>query len=315
MNASIPDNSVMLATQHQFLFALEGTPGTLAAMNAANATMNVYDLKIENTTKSEERQALGTDDQLPSVPGAAEGSLSFYTHAVVGTSPAWLNLLRCAGMVSSSGSSGVTFTPLTGATQTASATLPQWDATNTNGARLKQLAGVSLDLTISGEAGKLVNIEAKGQGVWKGLGSVAKYAPTYETAPLYQFTGGSVTIGTNAASVSKFSLAFGNTVTPVEDGTAGYLFFMIGGRKTKLTLDPLAQVSNDFYTAYQNGAAAAVSLSCVNGAHTLTIAAPAAQQAKAPGEGDRGGKRVDELEFQANRVGAGDDSLVITVSA
>lgn len=307
--------AAILKQRKVLAFAEEATAGTPVPFNASSG-MFCFDPVAQSNISMDEREATGTLDMLPAVPGAYGGKLSFETEYVGGGSgspaPAWAKLLACCGMVAN----GNTYTPTSDPTLYNTATLGVY-----NTGTLKTLYGAMGTFSISGESGKRVKFKFDFTGIWAGPTDVAMPAPVFPALepPRFAAAAFGVTPAGGAAfapAISKFSFEAGNTVTlvPNINTTSGYAFALVTKRKYGGSIDPLATLAGtfDWWGKLMAPTLSAMTLTVGTVAgNTMTIAAPSFQVMD-PQEANRNDLTTTDVKYALTAGTTPDTSLSIT---
>jgi Phage tail tube protein len=307
-----------LLTKLQILAAkVESTTGTAETLAAADAAMNVMDMNaIEADIPAVERQSQGTMSQLPPVPGARMGKVTF-KHEVMGSGvsgadPKWMTvLLGACGLAVAGGTWKPTSTPI---------------QTITIGGyvdgRLFEIAGAMGKVTFDGEAGQPVLGSYEFQGLWVPPTAVALLSPTYPTVIPPRFAGATLAVGATSIHVPKFQLVIENTLKMREDvaqtGASGYHACAIVDRKITLNISPeaVALGTLDWYAAHLAGTSYTFNLVLGGSAHnTITIASPRMVLLNPPKYENDSGIYRDGLSFRPySYTAGGDDELTIAAT-
>jgi len=293
---------------------IETTVGSVESLTAAEGVYNAYDLKIDGEIEVETREAQGSFNFLPGVPGPHAGSMSFKTDMGWDGSamPKWASVLMTAcGFVEST----QVFTPRSEAlgSNVKSVTIGVYE----NGL-YKKLAGAVGTFKINCPAGKICMIEWDFKGVWQSVTDAAIIAPTYPTDLPIRFASATITYNSIEQCVENFTFDAGNEIILREcpDTVAGYKSGLIVDRKPMITINPEAQLvaTENRYAHWMAGSEYAFSVvldgpagDVSNG--TIEISAPKAQIMNIK-EGSRNKLLIDDVELMCNKNGATKDQEV-----
>ncbi len=302
----------MLMKQQVGAFKTETTTGAEIALAAADGTNALFDLDISQDTEFNQRNGQNSLDKLAGIVGAQVAKVKVTTELVgsSGGAPAWEPLLLAAGMSAAS----TTYTPITGSTNMVTLTFGHYVDGRKYGAR-----GVTLNMTMKGDAGKQVMIEWEGSGAWLAPTNVANITPTFITSPIPpRLVSATFTVDTVQQISRSFEFGLGNTIAVRKDtGSAvGVHSTCITDRDPYITFDVEANGTKDWHADYTAGATAAASVvigTVTNNIWTLTIAK---MQQKAPPEKiDIDGVAGYKLTFQCIRNSvAGEDCFSLSMS-
>ncbi len=313
-----------LLTRKRILAAkIEVTPGTAISLAAADATFNVYDMKIEQTTDFQTRDGQGASvAKLPGVSGGTVGKATWKMDLIGGASaPGWMStFLPAAGF------------PLTSLVAAPESKPPEASGANTKtltiggyqDGKFKSICGAMLNMVFKFEAGKKSWIECEAMGLWVAPSNVALIAPTYVTTAPLRAVSIAMTIGSFVPKWSNFEIDLGNVVVMREDpnNAAGYCMAVIVDRTCKGKFNPEETLTGthgatiyDPDADFNANTQRALAFSLGTTGNALAFAAPKLQITKGPGDADRNGVKTQDVEFQLNKsASAGDDELTITTS-
>lgn len=291
----------------------ESTSGTPATVSAALANTSVYDAKLEpldffaDGARAPDGHYLG---EVAAVVGKTLGQLTFRQHVRHGDQ--FLPLLTGAGFKLATG----VYAPTSSFADRKTWTLALWED-----GRKKLIYGACADLRLEWTNGGPLLASWTWTGIWSAPTDEAMpaQAPSTHTTTIHRARGATLTLGGAALPMtSRGQVALGNEVVEREDITAaaGVLHMYIAARRPRITLDPEARsVANGApFAALLAMTEAALALVFTDAAaNTLTIAAPKAQR-RGVKDGDRGGRRVDEVELGCN-ASSGDDELTFAASS
>lgn len=292
----------------------ESTIGTAESLTAAEGVYNAYDVMLQAEIEVEQREAQGSFNYLPGVPGARGGKMTFKTDMGWDGAdmPTWASvLLPACGFVEST----QVYTPRSEApgSNVKTATI----ACYVDGV-LKVLAGAVGTFKINATAGKIVYIEWEFTGVWQAPTDVAIIAPTYPTDIPIRFGSATITYAAVEQCVENFTFDAGNEVILREcpDTAAGFKSGLIVSRYPMININPEAQLvaTEDRFGDWIAGTESAFSCAfdgptglVSNG--SVTVAAPKAQIFNVQ-EADRNKLVTDEVELMCNKNGATADQEV-----
>lgn len=303
----------MLMKQQVGAFKTETTTGAEIALAAADGTNPIFNLDISQDTEFNQRSGQNSLDKLAGIVGAQVAKIKLSTELVgsgSGSAPVWDPLLLAAGMSASS----TTYTPITGSTNMVSLTFGHYIDGRKYGAR-----GVTLNMTMKGEAGKQVMIDWEGSGAWLAPTNIANITPTFLTSPIPpRVVSATFTVDTVQQISRSFEFGLNNTIAVRRDtgSAAGVHSTVITDRDPYITFDVEANATKDWnadYTAGTISAASVVIGTVTNNIWTLTIAK---MQLKVPPEKiDIDGVAGYKLTYGLLRNAvAGDDSFSLVQS-
>lgn len=308
------DTAAALVSRLSHVGALnETTKGTnvLSSITAGWANATFYDSSIEPESffSDTERMPIGSfNDELVASVGKQAGRFSFQMEMTAYTTAASNPLLLLTTLAGMSVASTVA-TPTSSISTQKTYSLKLWEA-----GRLKALYGAMGDLTLDLEYGKKAMATFAGMGCWSAVTDATLPSTAAGSLP-WVCTGMTLTVGgAEIGACSKVQVKLNNQVSMCEDvtGATGYRYAFIGSRKPTISIDPEARLvaTLDHYGLLLAGTSAAVSIALTNGTRTLTIAAPVAQRRNIS-NGDRGGRRIDNIELVCCRS-SGDDEISFT---
>ncbi|MGE0538434.1 MAG: hypothetical protein AB7O68_25960 [Pirellulales bacterium] len=294
----------------------ETTVGTPIALAAADATINVWNVDIQNEGEYEPRDGQGNFSPLSGTVGPEIGTVKFQTEVYGGASaPLWMSkLLPACGAYGAA----LAYTPQTnppGSGNVKTLTIGVWED-----GLFKSIAGAMGNPVFTFTAGKRVMVEFTFRGVWQPPVDAALPTPTYITTAPLKFDAAALTYGTWTPRAANMTLDFGNDVQIREDGssTGGILSACIVNRAMKVTMDPESMLiasgtgEGDVFGMRLAGTNAALAWTLDNGVTSLAFAAPKAQITKIT-TADRNKLQTDQIELALNRSASlGDDELTIT---
>lgn len=296
----------------------EGTPGTAESLTTAEAVFNVYNLKTRPVITVNSRDGQGSSlDNLPGVPGAYGGEMTFETDLIGGaTAPKWASVLflGCGAKNTAGVLTPESRPPEVSGSGAATLTLGGYED-----GRRKVLKGCMGNARLLNVVNELCRWEFTFTGLWVDPPTdTALIAPTYPTTAPLRFASSGFTMASAAIPpIRSWTFDMGNQVVLREDSSnsTGYHTAVITGRDPTVRIDPEAALVAT-YNAYgkltgRTEEAMAWSLGSVG--NRVAFAAPKCQ-IREIGDGERNGLRLDEILFQLNRsAAAGDDSWQITV--
>lgn len=235
----------LITRQRLVALKTESTSGTAISLANADAAINCYDTTYTPEVNMSERESQGTyDANLPSVPGARAGRLSFRTDFFGGDSAAlWFaRILPHAGFTVSSG----TATAVGSASATHATVAAYVDGV------FHSLAGCAVSsLEIAFERGEPIYMTVEYMGKYAAPTDVALLAPTYPTTQPERFASGNFTLGGAELPTFSGSIRVENAVEMRPDPTdaTGYLHAQI--TRQTITASVIAEASlmadrNDF---------------------------------------------------------------------
>lgn len=283
--------------------AEETTKGTLPTISGPLSSTNIYNavFNVSDIFGQGQRAALGKyGGRVKSVPGLRVGTGSFTLQP--STANQFIALLTMCGMTS-------------GHFESSSSARKTWGLKCWEDGRLKALAGAAAELTLRLQAGAPLEATFDAVGVWQAVTDSALPSVAPVAAYPYIVTGITLTLGGAALPLTNLiTISTNNQIEVREDvtNTAGILCYDVVEQVPTISMDAEARLvaQLDQYGALLAGTEAALSISLASGANTLTIACPAVQRVTLT-DGERGGKRVDNVVYQAN-VSSGDDAITIS---
>jgi hypothetical protein len=291
----------------------ETTTGTAESLTSAEGAFNVMDALFVPDIPPTRRQGQGSLTELPPVPGARSGKLTF-KHEVFGKGasgdPGWLTtFIGNCGFAVAAG----TWKPISASSSTA-----------TFGGYVDGLkflmSGCAGKVTFDFEAGKPVVGSYEYNGLWLPPTDVALLAPTYPTVIPPRFANSTLTWGGSALRIGKMQIIIENTLAMRESGedssNTGYHACQITNRQITIKVSPEASLiaTRDFYTAHTAGTTYA--LNCVIGSaanNTITFTAPRLALLNPPQQEDDNGIFRHGLEFLCTSATA-DSELTIAAT-
>lgn len=288
---------------------IETTVGTAIALSASDAVWNAYNVSIQPTIESVDRERQGSFARLPAAFGARRGEVKFSLDMIGGTSdPFWATVaLPACGWVDSGGTySPISSPPGTGGVKTL--TIGVYED-----GLVKKIKGAVGTFVLNFSAGKPVRIDFVFTGCWVAPADATILAPTYETAIPPRFASSTLTIASYTPRISTMTIDAGNQIVLREDATevSGYLAGCITDRKVGGTLDPETSLvaTQDSWGQWIASTEQALSVVVGSSGNQVTIGAPKLQFLNVQ-EGDRDRLLIDDLAFQCNgSADAGDDQL------
>ena len=293
---------------------VESVIGTAESLTAAEGVYNAYDIKIDADLSVEQREAQGSFDSLPGVPGSRAGSMSFKTDAGWDGAllPSWASvLLPCCGYVAAA----QVFTPRS-----------EYPGSNVKTATIgvfmngmyKVLAGAMGNFKINAPAGKIISVEWDFKGVWQAVTDSALIAPTYPTYAAIRFGSAVLTYATVAQCVENVTFDAGNEIILREcpSTAAGFISAAIVDRKPTISFNPEAELvaTDDRYGAWLAGTQSAFScqfdgpVGIVTNANMI-LSAPKAQ-IMTIAESERNKLATDDVNVMCQKNGATKDQDV-----
>jgi hypothetical protein len=306
-------------------FALESVCGTAETLDAGDAVIVGYDVKIAPDFAPEERQAPGRPGRISSIPGPRSGKVTFKTDLYgSGNSgapvPALMDLLlpACSCVKTVNTFARSLLAPEAAGAATKTATIGVYVS-----GKLKMIRGAMGTVKFTFPAGKRAVAEWSFSGLWVAPTDVAMLSATFPTyAPLRAGSGSlTLTYGSDAWTprANELSIDLGNVLhlMPTLNDTTGYALCSVPNYATGGSLDPLSTLVADHDIFGHILAAHEMSLAYVLGSvagNRITFSAPALQFTNAQ-EAEREGTEVDSATFQLNTVSAaGGDELSILFS-
>lgn len=274
---------------------VETTTGTAISLSATDGQFNVMDMAVSAEIPPTEREGQGSLTDLPPVPGARMGKLTF-KHEVFGKGasgdPGWLSTL--VGSCGFAVNTGVWY-PISPSIQTSSF------GAYIDG-RFFSISGAMGKVTFDFEAGKPVMGSYEFNGVWNAPSDVAIIAPTYPTVIPPRFAAATLTIGGTQYRIGKAQLILDNTLYMRQDVShvSGYHSCAIVKRRYTLKVSPeaVALATKDWYAAHLAGTTFALNLVVGGTANNIiTFTAPRLALINAPQNEDDSGIYRDGLEF------------------
>lgn len=320
-----------LLTKRSVLAAkIEATVGTAQALVAADAAMNVFDLRLSTNVDFTERQSQGGFSPMRGTLGPYSAQVTFRVEFRLDASPPleFATLLPACGFLNTAGvfspaslSPGVTGGPKT-------VTLGFY-----NDGVFRRLRGAMGNVVFIFPSGRVAVAEftfngimvLDGSGNW--LSDVAILAPAYPTGTPVRFTGADLSLGAWEPCFQELRIDMGNDVQPrpcANGDRSGLISYIITGRRITTTIDPetsLVAAANP-HGAWINTTEqeldftlTAESASDPDFGAEINFNAPK-HQITGIGIGDRNGIMTDEITGQLNKESAaGDDELIITFTA
>lgn len=285
----------------------ETTSGTLGTIAAALTNTAIYDAVMEPvdfTADGERRPGGQYGGNYDAVIGRTAGRLTFRQELRNGD--AFVTMLTGAGYTLSTS----TYIPAS-----SMAARKTWSFALYEDGRRKALAGCAGTCRIEMTHGGRAWVNWEWQGIWQAPTDVA--LPTLAPNNTQPYVCKAITWTIGAAvppHTASITIDLGNSIEARESVTAssGIAHFFVSARSPKLTADLEARLvaQRDAYGILLAGTTAALNIVLGTGGNTLTIAAPRAQLINIT-DGARGGRRIDNQEFQLN-ASSGDDELAFT---
>jgi len=288
---------------------IETTPGDAIALAAADAAVNVYDLKIVPELALEERLGQGVIDRLSSVIGEVAATVTFWVDMFgAAADPFWF----------------ATFLPACSMPITTHAAIAKHEAVGTNvktltlgvyvDGNLNTLRGCHGNVVFRFTAGKRMRAEFTFKGVWVAPSAVALLTPTHPAQTGIIFQSSALAFDAYQPQIQELTIDLGNDVVPLYDSRAldGVAYFHGGGIRPKGTLDPLASAlgTKNLYTELTAGTTSALAIACGTAPNKITVAAPKVQWTKVTPD-ERRPNATERVEFDLLES-SGEDALTIT---
>lgn len=294
--------------------AIESDIGTAESLTATEGVYNAYDVSIQPTIETEQREGQGGFNYLSGVPGRYMGTASFKTEVSIGSGqPTWASvLLPACGFVASA----TVYTPRSEApgSNVKTATIGVFE----NGV-FKSIAGAVGTFRLICPTGRMAFIEWTFQGVWQAVTDTAIITPTYPTAKPIRFASGTCTYAAVDQKVENVTLDAANNIVLREDPAteAGYISGIVTDRYPRITANPETDLvaNDDKYGDWLAATEAAFAITLTGpSSSSLAVSAPKAQIFNSQ-EGDRDKLQIDDVEWACNKNGATHDqevSLTVT---
>lgn len=289
---------------------VETTVGTDITPSASDAVWNAYNVSIQPTIETIDRERQGGFSRLPAAFGARSGIVKLSIDLIGGESdPFWASVaLPACGWVDTAG----TYSPISKPAGASGGPKTLTISVYEDGL-LKKITGAVGNFVLNCMAGKPVRADFTFTGCWVAPTDVSIITPTYETAIPPRFASSTVTIASYTPLISTLTIDSGNTIMLREDATkaSGYHSALITDRKVVGTLDPETSLVATQNTWGQWIASTEQALSVVIGSsgNQITIAAPKLQFTNVQ-EADRDKLLIDTVSFQCNGSSSlGDDEL------
>lgn len=310
--------SPLIRRRSNVAFAIETTPGTAESLVAADGVLNVYNAKTRPIFTAEPRDGQGALSQLPGVPTAYGGQITFETDFIGGSSAPdlWTRLWVACGAKQAT---GVIFRPESRPPEASSSSAECLTIGHYEDGRRKVLKGCMGTARIVMVAGQRVVVEFTFTGVWVDPPTdTALIAPTYLTTAPLRFVSSALSIGgVTSLRVGNAEFDLGNEVVLREDGSnsAGYHSAVITARRPTFRIDPEGQLVANYnaYGKFTGRTEEAITWSLGSSGNRVQASFPKAQIVEID-DGDRSGLRVDSILYQLNRsASAGEDEWAFTV--
>lgn len=298
---------------------VEAALGTAESLTNAAMVMNVTDMDHTDNTDFTPVQRQSGFGQALGFAGARMGSMNFSMFMVgKGTTglPYWANLLTgCGGAFAAQ-----VFSPLRDNPTGLTAAIYRGSSTT---AIYQSLYGAMGNAVLTFNAGKVSPVKFSLTGCASPESAVTLPTVTQDTVIPPRCTGAAITIGGYEILCDTVEFDMGNTVimrqaVGASGLSAGYISAWITNRAPRVRITPEADLlsNKDWSNLFNSSTTGA--LVCTLGTATnniLTLAAPALQLVKPPGNGDRNGLWTRSLEFSCNQSGdTEDDDYTITFS-
>lgn len=289
---------------------IETTPGDAIALAAADAAVNVFDLKIVSELALEERLGQGVIDRLPSVIGEVAATITFWVDMFGASSdPFWF----------------ATFLPACSMPIATHAAIAKHEAVGTNvktltlgvyvDGNLNTLRGCHGNVVFRFTAGRRMRAEFTFKGVWVAPSPVALLVPIYPAQTGIICQSSALAFGAWTPQVQELTIDLGNEIVPFYDKRAadGIAYFHGCGPRPKGTMDPLAEAygTKNLYTELTAGTTSALSMACGTAPNKITVAAPKVQWTKVTPD-ERRPNAIEHVEFDLLES-VGEDALTVTV--
>jgi hypothetical protein len=317
---------VLLLRKSVIAIKHETTAGTAISLANADAVFNAYNVVMTPEITYDERDGQGACfGQLPAVPGAQAGTVTFQTSMAwdgTATEPSWADILlpACGFTKSTNVYKPKTEVPLGTTSAVKTLTIGHY-----HDGRLFKLRGCVGNAVFNIPTGRRAYVDWTFRGAWEPVTDSALLDPTYPGAgvgnpdtlnlemPL-RAASGTTTFDGKALSCEAVTIDLGNEIVLREDITtdAGYLHGVIVDRKIKITANPEAKLvaTRDAYGDWTSRLTGVLSVSMLaQDLKTLTFSCPKAQML-AVKPGNRNKLITDDLEFVALRNDQTEDEVM-----
>lgn len=291
---------------------VEATLGTAESLTNAASVTNVVDMDHTDSTEIVEIPAQNSFGMKTAHPGARSGSMSFQFYMVGNGAtglPYWANWLTgCGGAFTSQ-----VFAPVRDNAVGLTAGIYRGISTT---AVYQPLYGAMGNAVMTFQAGRISPIRFNLTGCVGPETTVTLPTVTQVTIAPPRCTGAAVTIGGTEVIADMVEFDMGNTVimrqaVGASGGTSGYASAWIPNRKPIIRISPEASglSAKDWSDVFYSRTTAALVVTLGSDANnTITLAAPAIQLTRPPGNGDRNGLWTRSLEFTCNQNADTEDS-------
>ena len=299
----------MIRRRRQVALKIESVEGTAETLAAADATMLVWDPKVDLDTPHFDREpARASMSNHAGVSGTRSGTITFRVEVrgsgTATTAPSWESALRCCGTVGTT-TTKIDYNPI-------SASIPSCTIGLYADGKRYLFAGCRGNVRLVGTVGEPVMFEFSFKGKLTSHADAALLGSiTYETTVPPPLLNAAFSIQGLSAKVSKFEIDIGNELTLRTDisDVTGFASCLITKRKPTIKIDPEVETDavHDFLDKLFTDVTGTLTMTIGSTAgNKIVVTAPAVQYSEAD-DGEREGNDIYDLTAMLTLSSADDE--------